>query len=163
MKIVIIVGLAANGVIGKDGNLVVRHPADVRHFVRSTKGHPFVAGRKTFESFRKIPLPERENIVLTRNTKYVAPKGVRVVHSFDEAVDHCIQAGAEKMFVLGGAQIYAIALPRTDEMIITYFPEEAEGDIYFPPWNESAWQIVDNRQEGDLTFSTYQRKREYSC
>ena len=160
MKIVIIVGLAANGVIGKDGDLVVRHPADVRHFVRTTKGHPFVAGRKTFESFRKIPLPERENIVLTRNTEYMPPKEVHVVHSFDEAVKHCIQAGAEKMFVLGGAQLYATALPRTDEMIITYFPEEAAGDTYFPSWNESDWQIVDSNREEGLTFSTYQRKRE---
>ena len=82
------------------------------------------------------------------------------MHSFDEAVKYCIQAGAEKMFVLGGAQLYATALPRTDEMIITYFPEETAGDTYFPSWNESEWQIVDSNREEGLTFSTYQRKRE---
>ena len=160
MKTVIIVALAANGVIGKDGDLVQRHPADLRHFVRTTKGHPFVAGRKTFESFKKIPLPGRENILLTRNREYNAPAGVRVKHSFDDTLKHCIRGGAEKMFVLGGGEVYRIALPLTDEMIITHFPEPAEGDTYFPEWKATEWQIVDTRQEEGLTFSVYRRNRE---
>ncbi len=159
MKTVIIVALAANGVIGKDGDLVQRHPADLRHLVRTTKGYPFVAGRKTFESFKKIPLAGRENILLTRDREYEAPAGVRVKHSFEEARQHCIRFGAEKMFVLGGGEVYRIALPLTDELIITHFPEPAEGDTYFPEWNAAEWQIVDTRQEEGLTFSAYRRNR----
>lgn len=157
MKTVIIVALAANGVIGKDGDLVQRHPADLRHFIRTTKGYPFVAGRKTFESFKKIPLPERENMVLTRDREYDVPDGVRVVHSFDDALEHCIRGGAEKMFVLGGGEVYRIALPLTDEMIITHFPEPAEGDTFFPEWNANEWDVVDTRREEGLTFAVYRR------
>ena len=157
MKTVIIAAIAANGVIGKDGDLVQHHPADLRHFVRTTKGHPFVAGRKTFESFKKIPLPERENIVLTRNRGYDAPEGVLVVHSFDEALEHCDRSGAERMFVLGGAEVYRIALPHTDEMVITHFPEPAAGDTYFPEWNAAEWEVVDSHRKEGLTFSIYRR------
>jgi dihydrofolate reductase len=158
LKTVIIVAVAANGVIGKDGDLAQHHPADLRHFVRTTKGYPVVAGRKTFESFKQIPLPERENIVLTRDRSYDAPEGVLVVHSFDDALEHCLHSGADRMFVLGGGEVYHIALPHTDEMIITHFPEPAEGDTYFPEWNAAEWDVVDTRREKGLTFSVYRRK-----
>ena len=157
MKIVIIVAISRNNVIGDQQDIPWHYPADMKHFRRVTRGHPFVAGRKTFESFQVRPLPGRLNIILTRNSEYPAPDGVEVVTSFAAAKEICQHQNAEKMFVLGGAEIYRLALPETDEMVITHVPLEVEGDTRFPQWNPDEWDIVDNREKEDLRFVTYRR------
>lgn len=159
MKTVIIVATSRNNIIGRDGAIPWRHPADLRHFVRTTMGHPVVAGRRTFESFKQRPLPGRKNIVLSRNPEYRAPPGVLVVRSLGQARKYCENARAEKMFILGGAQVYRLALPLTDEMLITRIPDDVEGDTTFPEWDPREWEIVDMRAEDGLDFLTYRRRR----
>ena len=159
MKTIIIVATSRNNVIGRDGEIPWRFPADLRHFIRTTMGHPVVAGRRTFESFKRRPLPGRKNIVLSRNPDYQAPEGVFVARSLAQARKFCEDAFDEKMFILGGAEIYRLALPQTDEMIITRIPEEVEGDTTFPAWDPLEWEIVDSRAEDGLTFATYRRLR----
>ena len=159
MKTVIIVATSRNNIIGRDGAIPWRYPADLRHFIRTTMGHPVVAGRRTFESFKRRPLPGRKNIVLSRNPEYRAPGGVLVVRSLCQARRYCEKALAEKMFILGGAEIYRLALPLTDEMLITRIPEEVEGDASFPDWDPREWEIVDSRAEDGLDFLTYRRRR----
>ena len=159
MKIVIIAGITQTGLIGDQNDIPWHYPADMRHFVRTTRGHPFVVGRKTFETFQTRPLPGRLNIVLTRDSSYPVPEGVEVVSSFAEARAICERMSAEKMFVMGGAEVYRLALPETDEMVITHIPLELEGDTYFPAWDPDEWDIIDSREEEDLRFVTYRRKR----
>ena len=107
----------------------------MKHFRRVTRGHAVVAGRKTYETFQTRPLPQRRNFVLTRNPAYAVAEGVGCMR---EAWPRFCSAprvhGSEKLFVLGGAQIYALALPLADEMILTHLPIEVEGDAYFPAW-----------------------------
>ncbi len=159
MKVVIIVAISRNNVIGDHEDIPWHYPADMKHFRSTTRGHPFVVGRKTFESFQTRPLPGRLNIVLSRDPHYPVPEGVQVVTTFAAARKICTRDNAAKMFVLGGAKIYRLALPKTDEMVITHIPLEVEGDTHFPSWNPEEWQIVDSRAEEDLHFVTYRRKR----
>ena len=159
MKTVIIVAISRNDVIGRNGVIPWSYPVDMRHFVRTTMGHPVVAGRRTFESFKRRPLPGRKNIVLSRNPGYEVPAGVLAVRSLAQARAYCENARARKMFILGGAEVYRLALPQTDEMLITRIPEEVEGDTTFPPWDPQEWEIVDSRAEDGLTFVTYRRRR----
>jgi dihydrofolate reductase len=154
---VVIAAVSQNNIIGREGELPWRYPADLRHFKRTTAGHPVVMGRKTFEAIGR-PLPNRQNIVLTRNPDYQAPPGVIVFHTLAEARNYCAAAGAAKMFILGGAEIYRLALPQTDEMVLTHIPEHVWGDTTFPPWNPAEWEVVDRREEDGLCFVTYRRK-----
>jgi dihydrofolate reductase len=157
VKIVIIVGISRNNIIGDKNGMPWHYAADFKHFRRTTRGCPFVVGRKTFESFQVRPLPGRLNIVLTRNAQYQVPKGVLVFSELAETLTHCRSLGTEKLFVLGGAQIYRQALPLTDEMVITHIPKVIDGDTSFPAWDKAAWQIVDKREEDGLSFITYAR------
>ena len=158
MKTVIVVAIARNNIIGREGDLPWHHPRDLRHFKKTTMGHPIVAGRKTFESFPRGPLPGRLNIVLTRNPEYRAPAGVLLCPSLEAAREYCEREGAEKMFIVGGGEIYRLALPVTDEMIVTHIPDEVEGDTTFPVWGREEWEVVDSRAEAGLGFVSYRRK-----
>ena len=155
MKTIIIAALSKNRVIGRDNAIPWHYPADMKHFRRVTRGHAVVAGRKTYETFQTRPLPQRRNFVLTRNPDYAVAEGVVVCASLAEVLRRA--RGSEKLFVLGGAQIYALALPLADEMILTHLPIEVEGDAYFPAWDESEWELANQRNEGELVFATYRR------
>ena len=157
MKTTIVVAISRNNVIGKDRDLPWHYPQDLRFFKRTTMGHPVVMGRKTFETLRR-PLPGRQNIVLTRNPGYRAPPEVLVCPTLAAAREHCERAGAEQMCIIGGAEIYRLALPETDEMIITRIPEEVVGDTWFPEWNPAEWEAADRREDEGLCYLTYQRK-----
>ena len=160
MITIVIAAVATNGVIGRRGTMPWNYPADMRHFVSTTMGHPCVVGRKTYESFRKRPLPGRLNVVLTRQSNYPAPDGVVVVSSYDAARRHCQQIDASRMFVCGGAKIYQIALPQTDEMILTHLPDTVDGDSYFPEWDEADWEETDSRAGAEgLCWKSYRRRR----
>ena len=157
MKMVAIAAMDMNRVIGRDNQIPWHYPADMKHFIRTTRGHPVVAGRKTYESFKVHPLPGRLNLILTRNPDYTSDEGVIVCQTLDQAVAAARESNATKLFVLGGAEIYQLALPNTDEMILTFLPIEVEGDAYFPALNEEEWEVVDEKKDQDLVFITYRR------
>jgi dihydrofolate reductase len=138
----LIVAVARNGVIGKSTGEMSWHVSEeFKHFKETTKGHPVLMGRKTFETLGK-PLKERLNIVLTKNPGYkTAFNDVLIFTSLDEAVDYCRKNNFEKIFIIGGAEIYKTALPIVDEMIISRMKFEAEGDVHFPAFNEKEWSV----------------------
>jgi len=121
-------------------------------------------GRKTYESLGR-PLPNRVSIVLTRNKGYTVPAGHYVVHDLSAALEICKGKGLGQVYVLGGAEIFKIALPYTDELIITEVDASPEGDTFFPAIEDAAWRMVsresfpkDDKNEYDYSFVTYQRK-----
>ncbi len=127
-EIIIIVAIAANGVIGKQGRLPWHLPSDLRHFKETTLGYPVLMGRKTFESIGK-PLPGRTNMVLTRDGSRTFP-GCLVFTSLAEAIETC--SDQEKLFIIGGGDIFRIALPITDTIIVTALERDVPGDVFFP-------------------------------
>ena len=140
----LIVALDRAGVIGRDGTLPWHLPADLKRFRAITMGKPIIMGRKTYDSIGK-PLPGRANIVITRNPD-VSIEGVRVVNSLDEAISLCesIAAidGVDEAMVIGGAEIYGLAMPRADRLYLTEVHAEVEGDAWFPEFDRSMWQEV---------------------
>ncbi len=145
-QIVLIVAKAANGVIGADGRLPWHIPADLKHFKALTMGpdgggHPMVMGRKTFESLPGL-LPGRRHIVLTRDTGWSAP-GAEIAHTLDAALDLASSGDqTPEITIVGGAEIYALALPRATRIELTEVDAEIPGDTTFPPlgpgWREVA-------------------------
>ncbi len=134
----IIVAVAENGVIGDKNTLLWHISEDLRNFKRVTSGHPVVMGRKTWESLGR-PLPGRENVVVTRQ-KDLSIEGVRTVHSLEEA--YALFPADEEIFVIGGAEIYAKALPDADRFYLTRVHHAYEGDTSFPEWDRKQWRLV---------------------
>ena len=143
MKIALIVAAAENGVIGRGGQLPWRIPEDMRWFKEKTLGKPCIMGRKTWDSFPKRPLPGRANIVITRDADFSA-EGATVAHSFDEALEAAkrLQPDAEEVMVLGGAEIYAVALPRADRIYLTRVHAAVDGDVRLPELDSATWREV---------------------
>lgn len=137
-RLCLIAAIARNGVIGKHNALPWRLSADLKHFRALTMGHPIIMGRRNWESIGR-PLPGRENIVITRDRHYAAP-GCRVVHSLDEAIAAC--SGHEQAFIIGGAEIYAQALPLVSVLYLTEVDAEVEGDVHFPPFDRSRFKEI---------------------
>ena len=163
MKISIIVAQGENNVIGKDNDLPWHLPGDLRHFKKTTTGHHLIMGRKTFESLGR-PLPNRVSIVLTRNKKYPVPDGHYVVHDLSAALDICRSKGLEQVYILGGAEVFEMALPYTDELVITEVDASPEGDTFFPAIENAEWVTVsrehfpkDEENEYGYSFVTYKR------
>jgi dihydrofolate reductase len=163
MKLTLIAAVARNGVIGHDNQLLWHLPEDLAHFKRTTLGAPVVMGRKTWDSLpaRFRPLPGRRNVVLTRQPGWQAP-GAEVAHNLDAAL-----AGLQdvpEVFVIGGAELYAAALPRADALVLTEIDRDFDGDARFPAWDRGAF-IERSRQHGHsaasdalpYAFVTYQR------
>lgn len=134
----IIVAMGKNRVIGKNGKLPWHIPEDLKHFKKVTFGHAVIMGRKTFESIGR-PLPGRRNIIVTRNASF-RPAGVTVAHSVDEALS---VAGAENAFIIGGAELYQQSLDRADRLYLTLVEGEFDGDTFFPSFDLSAFQILE--------------------
>ncbi|WP_374601833.1 dihydrofolate reductase [Niveibacterium sp.] len=141
-KLALIAAVARNGTIGRDNALPWRLRDDLKRFKSLTLGHPIVMGRKTWDSLGR-PLPGRRNIVVTRQ-RDLQLEGAEVVHSLDEALALC--GAVERAFVIGGAQLYAEALPRADELWLTEVQAEVDGDAHFPDWREAGFTVV--RREG---------------
>lgn len=135
----IIAAVAENGVIGDKNALLWHISEDLKYFKAVTTGHPVVMGRKTYESLGR-PLPNRENVVVTRQPLDIP--GCRVVHSLPEAV--ALFPASEEVFVIGGAQLYAAALPVAERLYLTRVMHAYEGDTRFPAWDESAWCLTDS-------------------
>ncbi len=139
--ITIIAAVAANGVIGDKNRLLWHISEDLKHFKALTTGHPVVMGRKTFESLGR-PLPGRTNVVITRQR--IDIPGCTVVHSLAEAV--ALFAPDEEIFIIGGAQIYAEALPLADRLCLTRVERAYEGDTRFPEWNPVRWRLTSSKR-----------------
>jgi dihydrofolate reductase len=137
--IAIVVAMADNRVIGQDNRLPWHLPADLRHFKQLTVGKPVMMGRKTHESIGR-PLPERTNIVVTRDRSYTAP-GCVVVHSIESALKAA--ADHEEVMVIGGMDFYWQLLPKADRIYLTLVHAEFEGDALFPELDERQWREVE--------------------
>jgi dihydrofolate reductase len=134
----LIAAVARNRAIGKDNALLWRLSEDLQFFKRTTMGCPVVMGRKTYESIGR-PLPGRRNIVISRNADWQAA-GVETASSLQAAL--ALVADADKAFVIGGAQIYAEALPQVDEIVLTEIDKAFEGDAFFPDWDRTQFKEV---------------------
>ena len=132
----IIVAVAENGVIGDKNTLLWHISEDLRNFKRITSGHPVIMGRKTFESLGR-PLPNRTNVVISRTTKHI--EGCTVVDSLEAAI--AMFSKEEEVFIIGGAQIYALALDIADKFYLTRVGRAYEGDTSFPEWDATKWEL----------------------
>lgn len=135
-RVTLILARARNGVIGAKGGLPWHLPEDLAFFKRTTMGHPIVMGRKTWESIGR-PLPGRRSIVVTRDRNFAAT-GAEVVHSLDDAVALC--ADSDEIFVIGGAHLYADALPRADRLLLTEIQADFDGDTFLPAPSAADWK-----------------------
>lgn len=134
----LIAAVARNGAIGKDNALLWHLPEDLKFFKRTTLGCPVIMGRKTYDSIGR-PLPGRRNVVVTRNPAWSAP-GIESTFSLEAALQ--LVADAPKVFVIGGAQLYAQTLPLADEIVLTEVGADFDGDTFFPTWDKSAFREV---------------------
>jgi len=157
-ELTIIVAVDAKLGIGIDNKLAWHVPEDLIRFKQITTGHTIIMGRKTYESIGK-PLPNRRNIVLTRQQDWRAP-GVEVVHSLSDAVE---LAGNTESFIIGGAELYAQALPMCNKLLVTEIHHDVKCDTFFPAVDKSVWQEVErvtqhSEKNGfDYSFVTYIR------
>ncbi len=141
MRLSLIAALAANGIIGRDNSMPWHLPEDLKRFRALTMGHPIIMGRKTWESLGR-PLPGRTSIVVSRQAG-LEIGGARVVPSLDAAVELAATVdGGEDAFVIGGAQLYALALPRVDRLLLTEIADAFDGDTRFPEFDRGNWQEV---------------------
>ncbi len=136
MKISMIAAIASgNRALGKDNKLIYYIPEDLKRFKKITSGHPIIMGRKTFESIGQ-PLPNRENIIITRDPEYFAEEVV-IVHSLDEALRLAMLAqGNDEVFIIGGGQIYQEAIKLADKLYLTVVEGSPEADTFFPDYSE---------------------------
>ncbi len=159
-RLALIVAIAANGTIGAGGALPWRLPADLKRFREVTTGHAIVMGRRTWDSIGRA-LAGRQSIVVTRSPSFVA-EGADVVHSLDDAL--AAARLPRPVFCIGGAELYAEALPRADLLLVTEIDRAIPGDTAFPPIDRSAWREIDREphpadgpQHLPFAFVTYQR------
>ena len=146
MKKSIIVAIASNKVIGSHNRLPWHMPADIRYFKATTQGHPVIMGRKTFESIGSKPLVNRTNIILTRKEHTCSPAGCHLAYNLKEAFQKAADTGAKEVFVIGGSQLYAQALPMVDTLYITEIHTEVKGDTYFPDFDTAQWKEVSRKE-----------------
>ena len=135
-RVYLVAAVAANGIIGANGKLPWHIPDELKHFKKLTLGHPVIMGRRTWESL-KGPLPQRENIVVTRQAGYDAP-GAAVANSLDAALAMC--TGEPVAFVIGGTQLFEASLPIAAGLVLTEIRRDYEGDTWFPNWDRSLWK-----------------------
>ena len=160
-ELIIVAAIARNGVIGVDNGLPWRLKADLQHFRALTMGHPILMGRKTWESLGR-PLPGRRNFVVTRDAQFHA-EGTEIFHDTEEAI--AAATDADRLFVIGGAQIYTTLLPRADRLELTEIGADVSGDAHFPPFDRADFieercerRTADADNEFDFDFVTYRRR-----
>ena len=152
----LIVAMNANRVIGLNNSIPWQHPADMRHFRRTTNGHAIIMGRTTYESIGH-PLPKRHNIIVTRQTSYVA-EGCQIAHDLNSALQLAYALDPQPC-IIGGAQLYLEALPLVTRLYLTTVPGDHEGDSYFPEFDRSEFQETERRVEGELVFHVLERQQ----
>lgn len=158
----IIAAIAQNNAIGFENKLIYWLPNDLKRFKALTTGHTIVMGRKTFESLPKGALPNRRNIVLTRQTDFTAP-GIEVFHSLKEALDACLPD--EEIYITGGESLYREALPLADRLCLTHIEDTPEqADAFFPEIDKQVWKAeqeeahdTDEKHQFRYRFTDYIR------
>lgn len=136
----LIAAMGKNRAIGFDGRMPWHLPAELQHFKKATMGKTIVMGRKTWQSIGR-PLPGRQNIVISRDTEFEAV-GVDVENSLNSAIE---RSKTEEVMVIGGGQLYELALPLARRMILTLIDIEPEADTWFPAWDSAQWQKTEQR------------------
>lgn len=164
MIISMIAARAKNNVIGLNDDLPWHQPADFRFFKNTTMGHHLLMGRKTFEVLGK-PLPNRISLIVTRKKDY-KKKGVLVFNSIDDALNFAQEKKQGELFVIGGGEIYRTMLSRADRLYLTDINCKPEGDAFFPDFDESEWEIADEKpykadekNQYDMVFRRWDRKK----
>ena len=159
----IIAAIAGNSVIGRSGNLPWHLPDDLKHFKQITLGHTIIMGRRTFESIGR-PLPGRSNIVVTRSAEWHRPQ-CRTANSLGAALRELTPG--EAAFVIGGAEIYALALPLADRLCLTEIARDFPGDAFFPEFDRTQWRetsreprVLEGSDGFDYAFVEYRRRRQ---
>lgn len=157
-----IAAAAENKALGKDNQLIWHLPNDFKRFKSLTTGHHIIMGRKTFESFPK-PLPNRTHVIITRQSDYQA-EGCIVVDSIEKAIEKCPEN--EESFIIGGGEIYRLAMPYSDKIELTVVHHVFDADAFFPEINPDDWQLIhtdfqtkDEKHLYDYSFETYVRKQ----
>ena len=167
MKIVIVAAIGDNSIIGHDGKLPWRLSSDLKHFKKVTLNRPVIMGRKTHESIGRL-LPERTNIVLTRDLSLIAP-GAVLATSLDAALSYAradaAKRGVGEIMVIGGGDIFAATMPMADRLEITHVHVSPEGDVLFPPIDPEVWQAVSREEhfagandDADFSLATYTKR-----
>jgi dihydrofolate reductase len=150
VPVVLVLAAAENGVIGRGDSLPWELPDDLQHFKRTTMGRPIIMGRKTFESVG-FPLPGRRNIVITRDSAW-SHEGVLTCHALEEALERAFEQalidGADAVMVVGGAEIYRLAMPRADRIVLTRVQGEVPGDVVFDLNLVAGWTEVSRIEYG---------------
>ncbi len=164
MKISLVAAVAENGAIGRGGALPWRLPTDQQHFKQLTQGHCVLMGRKTFDSIGRRPLPGRTNIVITRDTSF-GVEGVAVARDLEAALTLAREGGETEAFVVGGAELYALALPQAGCLHLTVVHAELAADVFFPSYDEREWKLVseahheaDARNEYPFSIQRWERR-----
>jgi dihydrofolate reductase len=159
----ILVAFDENRVIGKNNALIWHLPADLKRFKALTTGHVIIMGRKTFESIGK-PLPNRTTIVVSRQTE-LQIEGVILAHSVEEAILKAKTITRDDIFIVGGAEIYALSMPLADEILVTQLHDIFDGDAFFPEISSEMWDlteqergITDDKNTYQYSYITYSRK-----
>ena len=157
--ITIIVAAAENNAIGKDNDLIWSLPNDLKRFKKLTSGHSIIMGRKTFDSFPGL-LPNRKHIVISRNKNISFSDEVTVVNNFEDAIRET--GDDENPFIIGGGQIYKLAMDLGDKIELTRVHEEFKADTFFPKIDEDKWKLIheefnekDERHQFSFTYKTY--------
>lgn len=162
MIVSLVVAMAENHVIGRAGGLPWHLPKDLQHFKRLTVDHTVIMGRKTFNEIKQ-PLANRRNVVISRDPSF-QPRGATVVPSLDEAL--AMGATEEEVFVIGGGEIFRLALPRADRLYLTLVHAKVEGDTFFPSFDLATWALedeehhpADEKHAYPFSFRRYRRIR----
>lgn len=154
--IALIAAIAQNNCIGTNGTLPWHMPEDLQHFKDITNGHPVLMGRTTWESLPEKfrPLPNRKNIVISRQPHYVVPEGVELYSTIDDAI---AAHDTETVIIIGGAQLYAQTIALADVLYITHVHRTVDGDAFFPPIDPSIWKEEEREDHETYSFVTYKK------
>lgn len=159
MKKIIIVAIAKNNVIGKDGIMPWHSKEDLKHFKETTMSFPLIMGRKTFYSMGGKPLKGRLNIILTRDKSFIKPEGeVEVFSDINDAYKFCEEKKYEKVFVIGGGEIYKQEIKKVDELQISVMKVEVEGDTFFPQIDNDIWEVTEETEYSEFTLKIYRKR-----
>lgn len=160
--ITLVAAVAANGCIGKDGNLAWRNKEDMAHFVELTIGKTVLMGRKTWESIPEKfrPLPNRINVVITRNKGYALPDNVMSCQSVDAAFK---RLRLTNIMVIGGAEIYAATIDKADCLELTEIETSIDGNVFFPTIDKSIWKETARINKEGFAFVTYHKRSYAHC
>lgn len=153
MRVTLVAAVGRNGVIGRDGALPWTPTGDLQHFKRATMGHTLVMGRRTYDSIGR-PLPGRTSIVITRSTNWHVA-GVTTARSLEDALR--LASSGDEVFVVGGGQVYAQAMPLADRLLITEVDQAPEGDTWFPQIDPTRWRETRREPDDGFDIVTYER------